>query len=58
MIRKTSNSSYDLTCDICGETKTRKSFKAAVELKKDLEWKSKKNKDNEWEDICTECLNA
>mgnify|MGYP003395647165 CR=1 FL=1 len=48
--------SYELTCDICGETaeETFCGFYEAVYYKKDEGWKSEKIK-GDWQDICPDC---
>lgn len=48
---------YTLSCDICQEevNETFFDFYEAVNFKKDNGWKSKKDENNEWIDVCPEC---
>ena len=48
---------FDLQCDVCGTSALIpfKWFMQAVEYKKDNGWKSHKNGDGDWEDLCPEC---
>lgn len=46
---------YTLTCDGCGEEFYFDDFYEAVEFKKEHDWKSKKNKDGNWEEFCPDC---
>jgi hypothetical protein len=48
---------FDLICDSCGESPNENfdDFMEAVEYKKDNGWRSHKNGDGEWEDLCPDC---
>ncbi len=47
------------TCDICGdELQAQESFQEAVLTRNEADWKSQKNSDGEWEDICRKCQNG
>jgi hypothetical protein len=48
---------FSLTCDICGEDhpETFYDFGDAVQAKKDDGWKSRRDKDGCWEDVCPDC---
>lgn len=56
MINKV-NKKYTLSCDICHETanETFYDFYDAVNFKKESGWKSKKDENGEWMDVCPEC---
>lgn len=46
----------ELICDICGYVEDGfDTFQEAVAFKQENYWRSKKNKDNEWEEICPIC---
>lgn len=49
---------YFLYCDVCGYPADEQfdEFMDAVEFKKREGWKSRKDEDGNWEDICPECL--
>ena len=49
--------SYILSCDICQEEaeETFYDFYDAVKFKRDNGWKSQKDENGEWMDICPEC---
>mgnify|MGYP001119304098 CR=1 FL=1 len=48
---------YNLICDICGGEAEESFFEFydAVNYKKREGWKSQKDKDGAWEDVCPEC---
>jgi Fe2+ or Zn2+ uptake regulation protein len=48
---------YKLYCDVCGENEEFPTFTDAVKYKKPNGWESKHQND-EWFDICEECLNG
>lgn len=50
---------YSLICDICGEEHPEQffDFYEAVEAKKIDGWKSRKDADGNWIDVCDACLN-
>lgn len=44
------------TCDVCGDTLPGEfEFQDAVNAKKDAGWKSQKQPDGTWMDLCPEC---
>jgi len=46
----------ELICDICGYTEDNfDTFQEAVAFKQENYWRSKKNKNGEWEEICPIC---
>lgn len=46
----------ELICDICGHTEDNfDTFQEAVAFKKENNWRSKKNTDGDWEEICPVC---
>lgn len=49
--------SFTLSCDICYEKAPYSfaDFYDAVDYKKENGWKSQKNDNNEWEDVCPKC---
>jgi len=48
--------SYDLICDVCGEIgHSTFDFHDAVQFKKVEGWKSQKDSDGDWEDVCPDC---
>ena len=56
-IEKIDRNMYELTCNHCEETvdESFDSFQDAVQYKKDNEWKSVKDKDDAWQDLCPSC---
>ena len=47
---------YIATCDLCGETlPIEPDYRDAVQAKKDAGWKSVKDEDGEWCDMCLGC---
>lgn len=47
---------FSLTCDICGyEEDPCNTFDEAVELKRDMGWKSQRD-NGDWCDVCPRCL--
>ena len=48
---------YYLYCDVCGEEAEESffGFDDTVQYKKDNGWKSQKNEDGDWEDVCPNC---
>jgi hypothetical protein len=50
------NSEYIAACDRCGSIlPSEYDFYDSVKAKKDAGWKSRKDRDGEWEDVCTDC---
>lgn len=56
MIEKTYGAYY-LRCDRCGESSAGpfEDFYDAVNFKKTHGWKSEKDENGEWEDVCPDC---
>lgn len=50
--------SFTLLCDICYEEDPHSfiDFYDAVDYKKENGWKSQKNDNDEWEDVCPKCV--
>ena len=48
--------SYILICDVCGEVgQVTSNFADAVQYKKQEKWKSQKDSNGDWEDVCPNC---
>ena len=57
MIEGSEDFGYTLTCDYCGEMcdENFNEFTEAVEYKKEYGWKSVKDKNDDWQELCPEC---
>ena len=56
-IERISDHNYDLICDICYESADEffEDFHDAVLYKKREGWKSRKDENGNWEDVCPNC---
>jgi hypothetical protein len=57
MIEKTYRNTYTLFCDHCGDEcdEVFDGFEEAVEYKKDNGWRSVKDRNGDWHELCPSC---